>query len=192
MAIEEFGDCYWLHVETTIDAVIDDLRALGVDAIRWVVEWNRGLRDADRALMLAVAVTAVGVIIKILEKLLGPTAAVCFVGLLGGASWALLIRSFSECVDQLSPVRRRGVGDSRMAMVLAPLFPGRRDANKGGCLRVVFVGRARVADFALVSELPPETVEQFVVPFVAHAGAAALDEQDLPGPCHDDPFFTPL
>jgi hypothetical protein len=101
MAIEEFADCYARHVGTTVDALIDDLRALGADAIRRVVEWNRGLRDADRALMLAVAGIAVGVIIKILEALLGPTLAVCFVGLLGGASWALLIRSFTECVDQL-------------------------------------------------------------------------------------------
>jgi hypothetical protein len=101
MAIEEFAECYSRHVETTVDAVKDDLTALGADGIRRVVEWNRGLRDADRALMLAVAGIAAGVIIKILEKLLGPTAAVCFVGLLGGASWALLIRSFSACVDLL-------------------------------------------------------------------------------------------
>jgi hypothetical protein len=51
--------------------------------------------------MIAVAGIAATVVIKILEKLLGPTAAVCFVGLLGGASWALLIRSITECVDTL-------------------------------------------------------------------------------------------
>ncbi|MGW7530364.1 hypothetical protein [Streptomyces sp. NPDC054783] len=101
MAIEEFADCYGTRVQTTIDSIIDDLRALGADAIRRVVEWNRNLRDADRALVLALAGIASGVIIKILEKLLGPTAAVCFVGLLGGASWTLLIRSFAECVDRL-------------------------------------------------------------------------------------------
>jgi|SRR5215217_525616 len=99
MAIEQFADCYSRHVETTVDAVFDDLSALGADAIRRVVEWNRGLKDADRALMLAVAGIAVPVIIKILEKVLGPAAAACFVGLLGGASWALLIRSFSECAN---------------------------------------------------------------------------------------------
>lgn len=101
MAIEEFADCYSLRVETTVDAIIDDLRTLGADAIRRVVEFNRGLRDADRALMLALAGIAAGVIIKILEKLLGPTAAVAFVGLLGTASWVLLIRSFTLCVEQL-------------------------------------------------------------------------------------------
>jgi hypothetical protein len=101
MAIEDFAECYAGHVETTVDAVIDDLTQLGADSIRKVVQWNRGLRDADRALMIAVAGIAATVVIKILEKLLGPTAAVCFVGLLGGASWALLIRSFTECVDTL-------------------------------------------------------------------------------------------
>jgi hypothetical protein len=101
MAIEQFADCYSRHVETTVDAVLDDLIALGDRNIRRVVEWNRGLRDADRALMLAVAVFAAGVIVKILEKLLGKEAAVAFAGLLAGASWALLIRSFTECVDTL-------------------------------------------------------------------------------------------
>ncbi|SED98482.1 hypothetical protein [Streptomyces sp. TLI_105] len=101
MAIEEFANCYGARVETTVDSIIDDLRNLGADAIRKVVDWNRNLRDSDRSLVLALAGIAAGVIIKILEKLLGPTAAVCFVGLLGGASWALLIRSFTECVDQL-------------------------------------------------------------------------------------------
>jgi len=101
MAIEEFADCYSRRVETTVDAVIDDLNAIGADGIRRVVEWNRGLRDADRALMLAVAAFAGGVIVKILEKLLGTTAAVGFAALLGGASWALLIIAFSDCVDRL-------------------------------------------------------------------------------------------
>src|SRR6266511_2468890 len=98
MAIEEFAECYSRHVETTIDAVIDDLIALGPDAIRQVVEWNRGLRDADRALMLATANIAA---VAILAKLLGLRVAFSFVGLLAGVSWALLIRSFSECVDLL-------------------------------------------------------------------------------------------
>ncbi|MEU6166871.1 hypothetical protein [Streptomyces tanashiensis] len=101
MAIEEFADCYGARVENTVDSIIDDLRNLGADAIRRVVEWNRNLRDSDRSLVLALAGIAAGVIIKILEKLLGPTAAACFVGLLGGASWALLIIAFTECVDKL-------------------------------------------------------------------------------------------
>ncbi|MGW2255691.1 hypothetical protein ACWCXH_36895 [Kitasatospora sp. NPDC001660] len=101
MAIEEFADCFATRVQTTVDSIIDDLRALGADAVRRVVEWNRNLDPADRALVLALAGIASGVIIKILEKLLGATAAACFVGLLGGASWALLIRSFTECVDRL-------------------------------------------------------------------------------------------
>lgn len=101
MAIEEFAACYGAKVETTVDSIIDDLRALGADAIRRVVDWNRNLRDSDRSLMLALAGIAAGVIIKILEKLLGPVAAAAFVGLLGGASWALLILSFTDCVDRL-------------------------------------------------------------------------------------------
>ncbi|AWZ04234.1 MULTISPECIES: hypothetical protein [unclassified Streptomyces] len=101
MAIEEFANCYGARVQNTVDTIIEDLRNLGADAIRRVVEWNRNLRDSDRALVLALAGIASAVVIKILEKLLGPTAAICFVGLLGGASWALLIRSFTECVDQL-------------------------------------------------------------------------------------------
>lgn len=101
MAIEEFANCYGARVENTVDAIIDDLRNLGADAIQRVVEWNRSLRDADRALVLALAGIASAVIIKILEKLLGATAAACFVGLLGGASWALLILAFTECVHLL-------------------------------------------------------------------------------------------
>ncbi|MGW5780957.1 hypothetical protein [Streptomyces sp. NPDC003863] len=101
MAIEEFANCYGARVETTVDAIIDDLRTLGADAIRRVVEWNRNLRDSDRSLVLALAGIASGVIIKIMEKLLGPTVAAGFVGLLGGASWALLIIAFTDCVDLL-------------------------------------------------------------------------------------------
>src|SRR6266511_3536977 len=108
MAIEEFAECYSRHVETTIDAVIDDLIALGPDAIRQVVEWNRGLRDADRALMLATANIAAAVIVAILAKLLGLRVAFSFVGLLAGVSWALLIRRFLAHAEHHGVLRGSG------------------------------------------------------------------------------------
>ncbi|MER9417889.1 hypothetical protein NKI95_18160 [Mesorhizobium sp. M0306] len=101
MAIEEFAECYAEHVGTTVDAVINDLRQLGADNIRAFVSWFRGLSEADRALVGIVASTATGVLLKILTKGVGEFIGVCLVGLLGGASWALLVRSCIDCEERL-------------------------------------------------------------------------------------------
>src|SRR5262249_51710551 len=76
-------------------------------------------------------------------------------------------------------------GDDRAVVQGRHLTPNGRAPP--GVARVVLVGHARVADLAPVSELPPQAVEQLVVPFVVRARAAALNEQDLPGSHHDDP-----
>src|SRR5215471_999712 len=54
--------------------------------------------------------------------------------------------------------------------------------------RVALVRHPRVADLVLAPELSPQALDQLVVPLVVRARAAALDEQDLPGPCHGDPL----
>ena len=71
-----------------------------------------------------------------------------------------------------------GVADDDGAVVEGRhLLPDRR--TPGRVARVVLVGHSRVADLVPVPELPPQAVDQLVVPLVVRAGAAALDEQDL-------------
>jgi hypothetical protein len=102
MAIEEFAECYAEHVGTTVAAVIDDLRQLGADNIRAFVSWYRGLSDADRSLVNVLAAgIAIPVVRTILTKALGPVIGAGLIALLGGASWALLVRACIECEKRL-------------------------------------------------------------------------------------------
>src|SRR5262249_42768689 len=59
-----------------------------------------------------------------------------------------------------------------------------------GVARVALVGHARVPNLVPVPEPPLEAVDELVIPLVVRARAAALDEQDLPGLCLDDPSFN--
>lgn len=102
MAIQDFVECYAFHVGTTVDAVSNDINAIGTENIKRFITWFRGLSDADRALLLAVAnYLFAGVLLKILEKVIGRVAAAAIIALLGGASWALLAQSFLACKDRL-------------------------------------------------------------------------------------------
>jgi len=101
MAIDDFANCYANHVGTTVDAVIDDLRSIGSDQMTKFLVWFRGLGDADRALVLFLAGSLVSVLLKILNKAVGQTAAAGIVALLGGASWALLVKSCLDCEGSL-------------------------------------------------------------------------------------------
>jgi hypothetical protein len=106
MAIEDFAECYANRVETTVDAVIDDLKKLGVDGIRRFLSWFRSLDDTGQKLFFAMATSIaipvfLGALKLIFTRTVGPVAAAALIGLLGGASWALLVRSFIECEDRL-------------------------------------------------------------------------------------------
>jgi hypothetical protein len=101
MALENFAECYAIKVETTVDSVIADLRSLGAEGVRSVVNWWSGLSDVNKDLIKVVAPVATGVLVKILEKALNATVATGVIALLGGASWALLILAFTECVSLL-------------------------------------------------------------------------------------------
>lgn len=102
MAIEDFAECYANRVETTVDAVIDDLRKLGVDEIRSFLAWFRRQDDVKQRLFIAIFGIAGAAAVKvILTKIFGQVAAIALGGLLAGASWALLVRSFIECEDRL-------------------------------------------------------------------------------------------
>jgi hypothetical protein len=101
MAIEEFAECYAERVGTTVDFVINDLRQLGADNIRSFLSWYRSLSEADRALVNTLAGVASAVVLKILTKAVGEFVGVCLIGLLGAASWALLVRSCIDCEGRL-------------------------------------------------------------------------------------------
>lgn len=101
MSVDDFANCYANRVGTTVDAVIDDLRKIGEDDLKQFLTWFRGLGDADRALVLFLAGTLTSVLLKICTKAVGQTAAAGIIALLGGASWALLVKSFADCEDQI-------------------------------------------------------------------------------------------
>jgi hypothetical protein len=101
MAIEDFGNCYAQRVGTTVDAIIDDLRRIGEDNIRRLVDWWANLNDSSKDLIKVVTPVATAVLSVMLTKLLNVQAAVAIIAVLGGASWALLIISFTDCVGVL-------------------------------------------------------------------------------------------
>ncbi|MFI6598368.1 hypothetical protein ACIBHX_19090 [Nonomuraea sp. NPDC050536] len=101
MAVQEFGECYAMRVGTTVDAIIDDLNRAGADGIKRFLAWWRGLSDADRALVTLLAGIATSVLLKVLTKAVSQVLGMCILGLLGGASWALLIKSAVDCEPKL-------------------------------------------------------------------------------------------
>lgn len=106
MAIEDFAECYANRVGTTVDAVIDDLKKLGVDGIHRFLSWFRSLDDTGQKLFLALATSVIvpaglGAVKLVLNKTVAPVAGAAIGGLLAGASWALLVRSFIECENRL-------------------------------------------------------------------------------------------
>ncbi len=101
MAVQEFAQCFSVHVEKTVDQIIADVNQLGEDNLRSFLTWFRGLSDADRALFLAVAGIANSVLLKILTKAVGQTIAMGILGFVAGTSWTLLVLAFLECGDRL-------------------------------------------------------------------------------------------
>jgi len=101
MGIEEFAQCYADRVGTTVDAVREDVSRLGAETIQAFLAWWRGLSEADRALVTLLASIANGVLLKILTRSVGAVAGGALIALLGGASWALLVRSFLDCESRL-------------------------------------------------------------------------------------------
>jgi hypothetical protein len=101
MAIDDFANCYATRVETTVDAIIDDVRRLGEDNIRRLVDWWANANDSSKDLVKLLAGAATAVLAVILGKLLTSEGATIIVAFLGGASWTLLVMAFTECVGQL-------------------------------------------------------------------------------------------
>jgi hypothetical protein len=97
MSVQQFAECFSVHIEKTVDQVIADIGQLGEDNLRSFLTWFRGLSEADRALFLAVSAIANAVLLKILTKAVGQTIAVAVLAFVGGASWVLLGRAFLEC-----------------------------------------------------------------------------------------------
>ncbi|WP_214317322.1 hypothetical protein [Nonomuraea sediminis] len=101
MAVQEFGECYAERVGTTVDSIIDDLNRAGAEDIKRFLTWWRSLSDADRALAGILASIATAVLLKVLTKAVSQVLGMCILGLLGGASWVLLIKSAVECEPRL-------------------------------------------------------------------------------------------
>jgi hypothetical protein len=70
MAIDDFANCYATRVETTVDAIIDEMRRLGEDNIRRLVDWWANANDSSKDLVKLLAGAATAVLAVILGKLL--------------------------------------------------------------------------------------------------------------------------
>ncbi|WP_428338698.1 hypothetical protein [Mycobacterium sp.] len=101
MSVDDFGNCFANKIGTTVDAIIDDLKKLGADGIQAVVNWWNNLDANSRGLVTVLAPFATTTLGVILTKALNATTAGALIAFLGGASWALLMKSFADCVGQL-------------------------------------------------------------------------------------------
>ncbi|MEI8407491.1 MULTISPECIES: hypothetical protein [unclassified Kribbella] len=96
MSVDAFAECYAGYVEVTVDSVIDDLRTAGAEKIQRFIDWWESLSAKSIALMQTLAASATAVVGIILTKL-GAEISLFVLALLGGASWALLVRALVHC-----------------------------------------------------------------------------------------------
>jgi hypothetical protein len=104
MSAEAYGTCIANKIGGDVDTVVGAIRHASEDAWRAFITWFRGLGDADRALFLAALSIGAGIVVKILEAVLGAVGeeiAAGLVILLGIAAWAAIIDALVECEPQL-------------------------------------------------------------------------------------------
>jgi hypothetical protein len=104
MTAEAYGTCVANKIGGDVDTVVHAITHAGEDAWRAFITWYRRLGDADRALFLAAMGIGAGILVKILEAVLGAAGEYVAGGiviLLGIAAWAAIIDALIECEPQL-------------------------------------------------------------------------------------------
>jgi type IV secretory pathway VirB2 component (pilin) len=97
MAIDEFATCF----ANKVGADVDQVKNIGADGWKRLVDWWNGLSGPTKAVIGAIAAYGGTKLAALLGLAVGDMVAGGIVLFLGGASWEILISSAVDCSSQL-------------------------------------------------------------------------------------------